>query len=1158
MFRYKGLVKDLKSENDKLVAEETKMSRKAEQESNNGRILEKYVVDWQKEVQEEQEKVTRCLQENEKLKSQQQNCPRYIRYIPLPHPISRYRLGKEAAKVAKSTTELTATGSHHLASQIAYLPLDMNVPVTAFQEFKSREKAYEKLEELVTDGSSSILGIYGIGGAGKTRLMERITTEAGKKGTFNKVVRANVGNEKLENKTIISIQNQIAGNLGCVFERQDDVGHRAGQLRSSLKQGGKILIILDDVWSRIPLGTIGIMSADGMSSKGGKILLTTRDHEVCQRNDCGDLVKVEPLTPAEAWDMFSETVGAEKIGSLQNISVAEDICKRCGGLPLVILAVGNALKFKPLDSWKDARNQLKFFKIQELPGISKDVYACLKWSFDNLVDDAKACLLLASIFREDADIPIRELVELARGTQLIKADDIRTRVYSMIYILKSASLVLQGRRKSASLVLQGRRGSSQHIKLHDIIRDMARSIATKDYAFLFARSGSLSNNPAEYSARKFLHIDVEEETSPFPSNVKCPELHTLSVYSSSWTSSWKTRLIQDRINGEIFTNLIFLVLVGFSWPKKLSLKSLGELKTLWFDKCDLEFFGETDVKILPEGLENLCIWESPMPEQLNVPELSHLRKLDIYSGGRLCMVPNTISRLSTLEELRLPSNFYIDEECAEGGSLSVLDEISKLPSLTSLQTRSRVSKSSKLATMFSNLREFHLFVGQPPANNRSMNLSPVSVTKSIKLFNHDLVEGYQTLFQKAEEVILYETDFPGSSIGIRDTKEFINLRYMQIENCKAMEYLARISSPQGEIQESLQRSTPFSNLINLKIKCCPSLEYLFCNSVARCLLLLQELHIEDCPLMKEVVRGEGKSDGNIINMSKLRIMILSNLPRLVHFYKDKISCAQIQPLFDGMVVFPSLEKLDITGLNDITDIWGDNHDHASSFSKLKNLRVSFCNKLKNVIPPAMLRSSLTSEVDTHGSNTDLVTGRASEGLVEAVVSHNPYKKLQFFLKKTVRASRSVCRRTPTITEENLNDPSDISVQVPSQNTKVCPLVEMRLEWLSCLEKTGLNFEDQSGAVSLYPDLKKLYINKCKRLENVFIIPCTNGHLMNLEEMSVRNCITMREIIGAGPAGKHKLANGIVFHKVVVSSTKLLAKFDQFLGGGQWGSQQPQG
>ena len=537
MFRYKGLVKDLKSENDKLLAEETKMSRKAEQERNNGKILEKYVVDWQKEVQEEQEKVTRCLQENEKLKSQQQNCPRYIRYIPLPHPISRYRLGKEAAKVAKSTTELTATGSHHLESQIqiAYLPLDMNAPVTAFQEFKSREEAYEKMEGLVTDDTSSILGIYGIAGAGKTRLMERITTEAGKQGTFHKVVRANVGNVELENKVIISIQNQIAHNLDCEFERQDDVGHRAGQLRSSLKQRGKILIILDDVWRRIPLDTIGIMSADGMSSEGGKILLTTRDHEVCRQNNCEALVELKPLKPAEALDMFTKTVGADKIESLQDKYLAKDICKKCGGLPLFILAVGNALKFKPHDSWQDARTQLENYKIEKVPGINGETqggvgpYDCLKWSFDNLVDDAKACLLLASIFREDAYIPIRELVELARGTQLIKADDIRIRVYSMIYILKSASLVLQDR------------WSSEHIQLHDIIRDMARSIATKDYAFLFATSSSLPKHPADYSGLKVVHIDVEEETSlRFPINGECPELHTLSLYSSSR----KTPLIQ--------------------------------------------------------------------------------------------------------------------------------------------------------------------------------------------------------------------------------------------------------------------------------------------------------------------------------------------------------------------------------------------------------------------------------------------------------------------------------------------------------------------------------------------------------------------------------------------------------------------------------------
>ncbi|WOG90661.1 hypothetical protein DCAR_0309905 [Daucus carota subsp. sativus] len=1132
VFCSKSLVEDLKSENEKLEIVENRMSRKAEEESNNGRILEKHVVDWKKEARENQESVKSCLEKYDNRPS-----GRCFGFLPIPHPLSRYRLGKEAEKMAKITTSLTTSGDRHLANPIAYLPLDMNAPETEFHEFKSREEAYQKLEGLVTDDSSSILGINGIAGAGKTRLMERITTEAGKKGTFHKFVRANVGNGKLD---VIGIQQQLAGNLGCDFKSTTDSGLRANQLRSSLRQGGKVLVILDDVWRVIPLETIGILSADGMSSIGGKILFTSRSEEVCKLNKCEQPVKLKPLTFAETWDMFSKTVGADTIDSLQNISVAKDICKRCGGLPLVILALGNALKYKPLDSWKDARNQLKNSKIEGVSGIREDVdvYACLKLSFDHLEKDAKACLLLSSMYPEDADIPIRELVQLTRGSeqlvgsQLMKGDEIRTRVHSMIYILKSASLLLQGL-------------NSEHIKLHDIIRDMARSIAIKDHGFLFATtSGSLPNNPAEYSALKVLHIDVEETHSGFPSNVACPDLHTLSLRSSTYRDPTTLQGWISQI--QVFANLRFLVLVEFSWPEKCSLESLDNLKTLWFVNCNLFCFGEREAKFLPEKLEDLCCWDCDIPKQLNLPELNHLRKLEIYINTRswlwargINVEQNTISRLSSLEELSLPSKFYINKEGAKDGSLPILDEVSELPCLTNLHIRSQESKSSKLATTFLNLREFHLFVGDELPRKWSTKVSPV--TKSIKLSSYAAIEGYRTLIDKAEEVILSRAYITGNSICNRNTQEFINLRYMKIKACHAIEYLARIS-PGDKIQESLHQSIPFSNLIKLKIKSCYSLKYLFCDSFGRCLHQLKELEIVSCPEIEQVVLGEGASDGNIIHMSKLKIMILTDLPRLLHFYKD---ARQNQPLFNQMVEFPSLEELVIRGLSDITDIWGDNkiYENTSSFSQLKILTVRGCNKLKNVIPPSMLRGALTSEVDTLGSNTDSFTGRASQGHVKAMLSHNPKKKLQILLKKIVRVSRYVCRKTPTITEENLNDPYDISVQVPPQNTRVCPLVQMTLQVLPCLEKTGLNFEDQSGAVSLYPNLKRLDIYECDRLENVFI-PFNDTHCMNLEEMSVANCIKMCEIIGAG---KQKYSSGIVFHKLRSLTLRDLLRLTSFWG-----------
>nr|XP_017241456.1 PREDICTED: uncharacterized protein LOC108214152 [Daucus carota subsp. sativus]XP_017241457.1 PREDICTED: uncharacterized protein LOC108214152 [Daucus carota subsp. sativus]XP_017241458.1 PREDICTED: uncharacterized protein LOC108214152 [Daucus carota subsp. sativus]XP_017241459.1 PREDICTED: uncharacterized protein LOC108214152 [Daucus carota subsp. sativus]XP_017241460.1 PREDICTED: uncharacterized protein LOC108214152 [Daucus carota subsp. sativus]XP_017241461.1 PREDICTED: uncharacterized pro len=358
---------------------------------------------------------------------------------------------------------------------------------------------------------------------------------------------------------------------------------------------------------------------------------------------------------------------------------------------------------------------------------------------------------------------------------------------------------------------------------------------------------------------------------------------------------------------------------------------------------------------------------------------------------------------------------------------------------------------------------------------------------------------------------------------------------MKIQDCRFIEYLARMS-PGNKIGGSLPQSIPFSNLTKLKINNCHSLKYLFCNSVARCLNKVQKLKIENCHMMEEVVLGEGTSDGNM-SMPELRKMTLIDLPRLIHFYKDNTFSGQIQPLFNQTVEFPLLEELDISGLEDITDIWGDNNGNAFSFFELKKLNVWNCNKLKNVIPPAKLPSSLTSEVDTLGSNTDSVAGRASEGQVKAMNSHNPNKKLQIFLKKTVLVSKSVCRRTPTITEENLNDPSDILVQVPSQNTRVCPLVEMSLQKLPCLEKTGLNFEDPSGVVSTYPYLEKLNICECNRLENVFI-SSRDANFKNLEDMSVTNCIIMREIIGAGD---QKIANGIVFPKLCsVKLTELLS------------------
>ena len=99
-------------------------------------------------------------------------------------------------------------------------------------------------------------------------MMEQIWKEAKEKNIFNKVTRANVGNEKLD---VIQLQTQIAGHLGCTFESEDNAECRATQLKQSLLNAGKTLVILDDVWREIPLDVIGIPCGDGNSPMGSKI-----------------------------------------------------------------------------------------------------------------------------------------------------------------------------------------------------------------------------------------------------------------------------------------------------------------------------------------------------------------------------------------------------------------------------------------------------------------------------------------------------------------------------------------------------------------------------------------------------------------------------------------------------------------------------------------------------------------------------------------------------------------------------------------------------------------------------------------------------------------------------------------------------------------------
>ena len=118
------------------------------------------------------------------------------------------------------------------------------------------------MEALRNEGISMI-GVWGMGGVGKTTLVKQVAQQAEEDKLFHKVVMVL---HISQTPNIIEIQEKIARMLSLKFEAGED---RAGRLKQRLKREEKILVILDDIWGKLDLGEIGIPYGD--------------DHKGCKR-----------------------------------------------------------------------------------------------------------------------------------------------------------------------------------------------------------------------------------------------------------------------------------------------------------------------------------------------------------------------------------------------------------------------------------------------------------------------------------------------------------------------------------------------------------------------------------------------------------------------------------------------------------------------------------------------------------------------------------------------------------------------------------------------------------------------------------------------------------------------------------------------------------
>ncbi|KAL3586189.1 hypothetical protein D5086_013056 [Populus alba] len=260
---------------------------------------------------------------------------------------STYKLSKKASKLLDRANELIVKGAFDVVA-------DDPIP-DAVEEMPSRPAVglnmmLERARQFLAEDGVGTVGIYGMGGVGKTTLLKTINNEfLTKHHHFDVVIWVVVSKEFVADK----IQRAVGARLGLPWEESESHEQRALKIHKLMRRK-KFLLLLDDVWEGIDLLNVGIPVPEKTSKC--KVIFTTRSLDVCTGMNAHQKLRVEFLGEEDSWKLFCENVGEKEIFDSETIrAYAETIVRKCGGLPLALITIGKAMANKETEEeWKYA------------------------------------------------------------------------------------------------------------------------------------------------------------------------------------------------------------------------------------------------------------------------------------------------------------------------------------------------------------------------------------------------------------------------------------------------------------------------------------------------------------------------------------------------------------------------------------------------------------------------------------------------------------------------------------------------------------------------------------------------------------------------------------------------------------------------------------
>ncbi|CAI0543577.1 unnamed protein product [Linum tenue] len=775
-----------------------------------------------------------------------------------------------------------------------------------------------------------IIGIYGMGGIGKTTIAKAV---------YNKVQAQldhyifveDVREILVGHDGAINLQSKIISGILRIDYKVKDASEGIRVIRERICKR-RALIVLDDVDDRFEFDLI-LGKLDDFSSET-RIIITTRNKRVLDVLQEFKLYEPGEMSPDHALQLFNKHAFGTDNPQEEEAILSEEFVKVATGLPLALKVVGSLLFRQDREFW-----QAKLIELKDLPPTK--VQERLKISYNELSYNEKQIFLdiACSFIGENKVFPL--------------------------YMWTDCKFYPESGIKTLVLRCLIKFNERNEFWMHDHVRDLGRAIIhEEDNQRPWKRSRICSNEDAFDMLEReegsdlveVLRVNMADENLQLTDQVfkKFSGLRYLEVQHGRLTGDFKGILpsirwlrLHECSSIPIDLNLNKLVILDMhSCPVEDDWRGWGGIKvTCKLKAINLSFCGElTTAPNLSHcrSLEFIHFWTCwEMRGELHVGSFKNLKVLSL-TMTKITKLNGDFARLKNLQEIVAGHlTQELEEVAALPPSLKQLAlSSSRVPNLSELRDLEHLSfercdqleipgdiwKLSKLTTLElwdSSFSNSGIIVSVFPSSLKSLLISgcePLEKLPSLANLNNlkelRLMRVQVHEVQGLGDLRMLETLVisSGPNLGNLDGLEnLLLLKTLKVENCCLLKELPSLSN--------------LTKLQLLEISSCQLLsEIQGLGEPEEC--SLSSLYIIDCPSLANT--------GGLLQLARLRKLVLYAFETDGHHLSSREQFLDVSGLRD-------IEELLIFGYKQLTKVYG-----LEKLETLRSLSISDCTSVREL------------------------------------------------------------------------------------------------------------------------------------------------------------------------------------------------------------------